>query len=174
MKIEEIVSMETDYKPVVRLHKEGIFYIAYEQSCYAFYQYIKPFKVKNRYVKKLSKNIVSLGFPVASAKNLLAGRKIIEERDKMLIVQLDVHELFEQENFERWKSKMTISVLPSENVYKPDSSELIKPDVVSDNDTNVMHDVLTRIRQFPIENKTPMDCMIFVSELKKRCCSINC
>ena len=53
MKIDEIVSMESDYMPVIRLHKEGIFYVAYEQSCYAFYQYIKPFKVKSRYIKEV-------------------------------------------------------------------------------------------------------------------------
>ena len=71
-----IIEWEKCDKGVIYLYEEGIFYVAYEQSCYAFHKYIRQFKVKKRFVKKVGQDVVSLGFPVSSAEKLLEGRVV--------------------------------------------------------------------------------------------------
>ena len=56
--IQSVLETERIGMREILLHREGAFYIAYEFSCYAFYTFIKPFKVKVKYVKKVSRDIV--------------------------------------------------------------------------------------------------------------------
>ncbi|MDR0334140.1 MAG: hypothetical protein LBI15_11865 [Dysgonamonadaceae bacterium] len=50
----------------VNLYKEGIFWMAYEQSAYAVCQ-IKPYIARKKYVKAVSAEVVSVGFAFLGA-----------------------------------------------------------------------------------------------------------
>ena len=38
--------MEKAEKGLIFLYREGLFYVAYEQSCYAFHKFIRQFKAQ--------------------------------------------------------------------------------------------------------------------------------
>ncbi len=74
--VKSILSLEASNQYVIHLHKEGLFYVAYERSCYAFHRYIKPFKLAKRFVKSVGQEVVKLGFPVSSLEKLIGGKGI--------------------------------------------------------------------------------------------------
>ena len=61
MKIEEIVKTEDSQN--IYLHKEGLFWRAYEYSAYAFIKNIKQYNAKKKFIKKVGSEIVFNGFP---------------------------------------------------------------------------------------------------------------
>jgi hypothetical protein len=63
MSIQKIITIEDRNTGEIHLHKEGIFWKAYQQSAYLFTQEVKIFKTSKRIVKSLSREIISLGFP---------------------------------------------------------------------------------------------------------------
>jgi hypothetical protein len=54
----------------VNIYKEGVFWIAYEQSAYYFYVQ-KGYKPTKKFIKCIGQEVVSIGFP----ENALAGAK---------------------------------------------------------------------------------------------------
>ena len=92
---------------MIRLYRAGIFYVAYEQSCYAFHKYIRQFKVKKKLVKKISSEIVSLGFPVSSEEKLLIGRTVAPF-ESGIAVRLNAYETIDNDEFLTWKTAMAI------------------------------------------------------------------
>lgn len=77
--IKEKLEMETAKKDnEVILHREGVFYIAYEHSAWLFSVSLHSFKVKKTYVKCVARDIVSVGFPMASLNRLADGCRVID------------------------------------------------------------------------------------------------
>jgi len=50
MSIQEITTIEDQNTGEIRLHKEGIFWKAYQQSAYLFTREVKVFKVYRKWV----------------------------------------------------------------------------------------------------------------------------
>lgn len=64
MSIHEIVSIEDRNTGEIHLHKEGLFWKAYQQSAYLFTREVKAFKASKKRVKAVGgQEVVSLGFP---------------------------------------------------------------------------------------------------------------
>lgn len=102
--IKEKLRLETE-KPLntVILHREGIFYIAYEHSAWLFSVAVHTFKVKKQYVKCVAQDVVSIGFPMNSLEKLAAGRSFTVENGVVhLVVAQD--ENSGNGSFEEWKS----------------------------------------------------------------------
>ena len=57
MKISEIVKREENNKDII-LHKEGMFWRAYEYSAYTFVKNIKQYNAKKKFIKKVNSDIV--------------------------------------------------------------------------------------------------------------------
>lgn len=91
-----------------------------------------------------------MGFPKSSLEKW-AGGKRIETHDDYLTIILDDSEILEytDEKFHKWKKGSG-----NNDVRK------------GENDNNEFEEIHGRILSFPIENKTPMECMMFLSELK--------
>ena len=60
MKISQIVEKE-DKNDAIVLHREGIFYRAYEVSAYRFVSDVKDYLPKVRYYKNIRKNVAFIG-----------------------------------------------------------------------------------------------------------------
>ena len=143
---------------MIHLHKEGLFYVAYERSCYAFHRYIKPFKLSKRYVKSAGQEVVKLGFPSSGLEKLMEGRIYEHITDKRVAVTLKEEETIDETAFSEWKKNIemqppkitTVSAPQLQDAHKFESDRLIR-----------------MILTFPLESRTPMDCMNFVSELKR-------
>ena len=139
--INEILENESQNNgSFILLYPEGMFYKAYERSAWLACMYLGNLLVKKRYIKKVQQDVVSVGFPKSSIEKWAGGRKI-RTMDNYVMIILDDSEIQEYSNeiFHKWKD--------------------------SGNESEEIYD---RILSFPIENKTPMECMIFLSELKEK------
>jgi hypothetical protein len=79
MGISEIAKQEKINAGQIWLYKEGIFWRAYEVSAYLFSCNIKKYTVKQKFIKKIDREIVFLGFPDT------LGEKIKNETTDLLM-----------------------------------------------------------------------------------------
>ena len=146
MTISEIISLEKSKKPdEILLHLEGIFLRAYEQSAWLFYHCIKQFEVKKKFVKAAGSDIVYLGFPESSVQK----PEPYGDYDKTFV--LKVENFAGLPDFESWKEGIEATSMPA---VEPAAQDIYK--VLAD-----------KIISFPIESKTPVECMLFLAEIKK-------
>lgn len=134
-----------------------MFWKAYERSAYLFLQKTKmDYKVKCRMVKSLGTTVCSIGFPDTALHQLFSGAELTALPNDM----------------EAGKDSRTLCV----DAAGVDTSglsawmEQVKNETASSKtDTMAAAEIWERIVDFDIANATPMDCLLFVSELKHRC-----
>lgn len=130
----------------VLLFEEGVFFKAYERSAWLFYHCVKPYLLKKRFVKAVGQEIVYLGFPISASEDLPQYNGL----DKVRI--LNVEQMCDMPDYVVWKDSV-----PLENTESPK----IK------GEGNALSDLSKKILNFPIESKTPVECMVFLAEIKK-------
>ncbi len=150
-RIQSIVSLENPDNTAIRLYEEGLFYKAYEYSAYLFVKHIKSYQVRKKFYKNIAQEVVAIGFPKNSFETVVPKKIAIEEEGKVKILQLNA--TVATDEYKQWK----------ENIPLGNSKTAVK-EVFTDNEKCV----LDLIRNFRIENKTPMECMLFVSEIKTK------
>ena len=75
MKISEVIRLEKDNKLII-LHKEGVFWRAYEYSAFCFVTLINNYNVLHKYFKNIGQDVVYIGFPQSVfSKNELVCRE---------------------------------------------------------------------------------------------------
>lgn len=160
MTIKEKLVLETT-KPgnEIILHREGVFYIAYERSAWLFSMAVHTFKVKKMYVKCVAQDVVSIGFPMAALERYVAGCKV-DEGDGVVRLSLPGDKMPLVDDFEQWKER--------QQYIAPKQKSEIANDDVAENDTP-FSEIVKRIKDFPIECKTPVECMLFLIEMKNCC-----
>ena len=156
MTIKEKLTLETA-KPdnEIILHREGVFYIAYEHSAWLFSVVLHCFKVKKVYVKCVAQDVVSIGFPMASLERYVAGCKV-NEGEGCVKLSLPADKIPLLDDFEQWKECQQ---------YVPPKLPETACDDVAENDIP-MSDIIKKIKDFPIECKTPVECMLFLIQIK--------
>ena len=154
----------------IKLYKEGNFWRAYEWSAYLCEFFPNGLsesdKLKPTYkdVKGTDNGLIFVGLPTSSFKKFFPS---IENKeffnDKNEVKFIDVSKEFEKIAFDdigsllnEWKKK-----------YKTNPSESAKS---SSNNfkCNNTTDVIQCLKMFPIESKTPIECLLFLSDLKKK------
>jgi len=132
------------------IYKEGIFWVAYEQSAYFIAQH-KGYKPTKRYYKNIKQSVVSVGFPkIDRLLDELMQNNCISEVTKLdTTVEILLKEHINSADFELWK----------ENLFE--NTDLKSNQKASINDL---------VKAFPLAHKTPMDAFLFIKELQK---SIN-
>lgn len=160
MTIKEKLALETT-KPgnEIILHREGVFYIAYERSAWLFFMAVHTFKVKKMYVKCVAQDVVSIGFPMTALERYVTGCKV-DEGSGGVRLSLPGDKIPLVDDFEQWKGCQQYAT-PKQK------SETANDDV--DEKDIPMSDIIKRIKDFPIECKTPVECMLFLIELKNSC-----
>jgi len=143
MKIADILILENKYPNAIILHKEGLFWRAYEKSAFLFTQNIKAFKLTKKYIKNVKTNIVYLGFPENSLVKILEyiGKKEIIKQEKYFVISK--YEI-NKNNFTDWKNSIDITI-----------TKTLSSTTISE-----------KIRNYPIIAKTPIECQQFLIELQ--------
>lgn len=159
--LSSILSTESSNTHTLYFYREGVFYKAYERSAYLFVKYVRPFQVKKRLVKSVKQEVVSVGFPTNSLPNYFSADKIKEKEN---VAEIDLEKDIDIHEFELWKAEIPI--------YQEGSSmsgQSTMSRETNDPQHNKSSDIETimKIKMFPIEGKTPLECMLFLSELKK-------
>ena len=143
----------------IRLYAEGIFLKAYERSAWVACRVLHPFMVKKRAVRKVGQEVTSIGFPKTSLAKWAAGRRVESVDDNSVVIYLHEEEAvpLTVEEFEAWKAG--IDLVAKETVEEP-----VQPMAAAD---SAEAEVCRAIRNFPVESKSPLECMLFVAELKR-------
>ena len=167
MTVKEIIQIENGNRNTIILLREGIFWRAYEKSAYAFSIQVHPYKPTRKWVIAVKQDVVSLGFPVSAAENVLNGCKVLMRQESRLVLAASP---IDPDGFEVWKQTVPRSLPPAVVVPEPAASSAA-PSVVSSAVSAVgqcCDGLADCIRRFNIESKTPVDCMLFLMELKRK------
>lgn len=166
LEIEQQRTTDTENRQV-HLFQEGTFYRAYERSAWLVITYISPLKPTRRNVKGQDESIVFCGFPLTSlSKYTPDGCAAIVQEDKSVTFSLPetlypqiVSAGAEQERFNNWKQSVPLS----ESKKDAHKESIIDAARAPMRLTEIMQQILA----FPIEQKTPMEAMLFLSEIKQ-------
>ncbi|MCQ2300856.1 MAG: hypothetical protein MJZ81_12130 [Bacteroidales bacterium] len=153
---------------VVNLFQEGTFYRAYEWSAWLCFRYIRQFKPTHRLIKDSEDSIVFVGFPVTSLQKYTPqDAEVSFNGDKSVIIRLPQSLLEESggaetmaEEFANWKRSVPLT----ESSKKKLEEQRLYPDGAPMKLTDIVHGILS----YPVEQRTPMECMMFLAELKQQ------
>ena len=134
----------------VRFYKEGVFWIAYEHS--AYYVWLqKAYKPTRKYVKCVGSDVVSIGFP-DNALNIFEEKGASRLPDNANVCVLTPDSPVDEQSFAEWRKAIPLQ----------EASARTKPEEASAPAT----DIVELLKQFPLDRKTPIECMQFLSEIK--------
>ena len=117
--------------------------------------------------------MVFIGFPQTSlSKYLPEGAQVSMNDDKSVTIALlpeSITGLDDAESFAKafadWKNSVPLAA-PKKESLKDELKNL------NDMQPHRMSDIMLRIIAFPIEQKTPMECMNFIAEIKQQIASL--
>jgi len=155
------LSQESKNTDRIYLYREGVFYKAYERSAYLFVKHIKPFMVKKRLVKSVRREVVSIGFPTNSLYNYFSKEQV-REFENVATVELD--KKIDLVEFEQWRENIRLI----EDTPQNPSGQMQKASAAEEPIPAAEKNIVMQIKMFPIEAKTPLDCMMFLSNIKKQ------
>lgn len=150
---QEILEREDATSKSIYLYKEGMFWKAYEYSAYRFVFSVMKCKPKKQHFKGTSQEMVHIGFPFSTLDTHKDAFRLISKNDFSCVIE--PIEFLPQMSFKEWKGSITLTS-NTQNV----------PPSASKHNINFEY-VANKIRNFNIESKTPMDCMMFLVSLKK-------
>tara|TARA_R110000737_G_scaffold352539_2_gene398962 strand:- start:445 stop:918 length:474 start_codon:yes stop_codon:yes gene_type:complete len=152
MKISEIVSLEQDNNSII-LHKDGIFWRAYELSAYRFVTSIKEYNVLCKFYKNIKQDVVYMGFPISYMDTIAELCRVkgysIEQRVNSIYVACHT----DMVGYEDWKINIVQTETKSEI---EDSRDMNKNEILSD------------IIAYPLATKTPMEAQQFLYDIQLR------
>ncbi|MBO7567376.1 MAG: hypothetical protein J6T60_09830 [Bacteroidales bacterium] len=157
-----------------RLYREGTFLRAYEFSAWLFVKFVHDFKVSKRNVKGLEQPLVMIGFPIKSIdKYTPEGADVSPETDGCITVTIsqmmlpddaDINALVSE--YSEWKE-----TIPLTESKKHDAAVETQHGSFSQSPTTITG-VMRRILEYPIEQKSPIECMTFLSDVKRQLASL--
>ena len=167
------------------LYRDGSFLRAYEWSAWLFVKYINDFKVSNRMVKSLGQPLAMIGFPPASLDKFIPeGAQTTPMQDGSIVIELppslipddaDINALLVE--YEAWKSSLPVAEGKSAKKDR-DTNPFDNATTVETVCTPSLHrpvtltGIMQQILAYPLEQKTPMDNMIFISDIKRQLLSL--
>ncbi len=154
MTIQEKIA-EKDRK-IIRLYKEGVFWIAYESDAYVVSQ-VKVLKPTKKYVKAVQQEVVSVGFPHSSLESILQYFEVKEHNETF--IEAECVEPVDMFAFETWKNQLQLQLKTTT------AAQSVAPK--TDNTGQLLFE---RVRSFKLYTASPMDCMRFIEELQSEFC----
>lgn len=137
----------------IYLYREGGFWKAYERSAYMFYRHIRKYLVQKKYVKSVDSYVVYLGFPDSKVSDLTRDYTVTVPDEKQLVVSSG-HSVDPSE-FDTWKALIEMK-------HEEPKTVASASEPAGDAEREAIH----RIRNFMLESANPIECLIFVKELK--------
>ena len=149
--VEIFNSEKSNFNRII-LYKEGLFWRAYEKSAYAFIHQIHSYSPIQKFIKIVGDNVVNIGFPISAFDKFKDKVSIEQESEKQLIIS---SKPIDNNSFLEWKNSVEFKI------------KLIKPEECSHIVEPPQPTIENMIRRFSVENKSPLECMMFVVDLKK-------
>lgn len=169
-KLKEILDVESQRSSLeqcrmIHLFVEGTFYRAYEWSSWLCVRYIQSFKATKRKFKNEDASVVFVGFPVSSLSKYSPEGAITTTTDDSKVELLLPESVFQgvtdiaelQADFENWKGSVPLAESSKKEVAA--GTVTARPSRLTD----VMHSILA----YPIEQKSPLESMQFLADIKR-------
>ena len=153
MGVKEKIVQELNNENSIYLLKEGIFWRAYNQSAMRLVNNLKSLKIIRKYIKKAGQEIFYCGFPESSLDNIRKkaiekGFQITEINDKKIVIS----GVSAEEDYKNWiKNQPACLNEPAVQYAK----------------RNAPDNIIQQIQQYPLENATPLETMLFIQKLKQ-------
>ena len=155
MTIKKILLTEESNINSIYLYREGMFYKAYERSAYAFINNVKKYTPIKKYIKIVQSEVTSIGFPCAVFDKLTQRFEILRSEAGLIVIKsVNIN----SENFLNWKYNITLTSTEQKSICS------VEP---QNTDTTIKDKISDLIREFPLEAKSMLECMTFISELKR-------
>ena len=174
--LQEIIEIEkqradAEHARTLFFYMEGSFYRAYEWSAWLWCRKIRDFSPTHRKVKSIEQTIIHIGCPVSSFfKHLPEGATHTVATDGSVTLQLpetmfpegiDVQAM--EAEFLQWKQSVPVA-----ESAKKRQSEALRD--LNDGGATIQPVSLTAVMQqilsFPIEKKSMIECVSFLSDIK--------
>lgn len=153
MTTKEIITSEEGNLEEIRLHREGIFWRAYERSAFMLTTQVRQLKVLTRTVKAAGNATVAyVGFPTASYHSFAAGLEELSKSEEQVVLRGKCR--IDEADYQKWKTSLAAPTAC--NAPHGDDTPLSRNDIIA-----------ARVLAFDLANHTPMDCMMFISELQR-------
>lgn len=165
---------EPDSWRTIFLHKDGKFYRAYQASAWLYSRAINEYKVTHRRFKSVDESVLFVGFPVESLMKWIPEEVQVDFTDEQLLrLVLPEERLAElcaeaespKVAYEAWKGQHPITKEAQPPVedggrreHKMSESRRAHPS---------MFGLMQQILSFPIESKSPIECMLFLADVRK-------
>ena len=175
-KLKEILDAESqrgtlEQCRLIRLYPEGTFLRAYEWSAWLCFRYVQEFKATKRRFKSEDVAVVFIGFPVTSlerytpegAEVTTAGDKSVEMLlpERVLQDVTDVSRL--GADFENWKDSVPLT----ESSKRDARADAAGPAGTCTWRPGRLTDIMHRILAYPVEQKSPLESMQFLADVKR-------
>lgn len=148
-----ILEREELSEPCIYLYREGIFWKAYQYSAYRVIRRHANLKLKKKFIKAVSCEVVSLGFPTATLERIFDKKEVEMLSEKLICIRDSV---FDRQAYEQWFGAIPLTGQPENDRNRTELNLFKIPEMI-----------LKRIKEFRIEESTPMDCMNFLVSVRK-------
>jgi hypothetical protein len=138
----------------LHLFKEGVFWVAYEQNAYFIWS-MKGYKPNKKYIKSIQQEIVSVGFPERALQSQFIELQVENATEYLSEnhILITLGNQIDQNEFQEWKNSIQNAV--------PTDAVSVHHKFLPNNQS-----ISEQILQFDLSNATPIDCMIFINQLK--------
>ena len=160
MKLDKIMTREDSNETHIVLYRQGLFIRAYERSAYHLSS-LCAFKVINKYVKYLKRDVVYSGFPESSLDRikLTANSEgwVMSTHSEGVCFSKAVPDLMPDleafsVQFEQWRQQYLVPLLPVDKGISARQAEKY---------------VMKKLKNFPVERKTPFEALQLIMGVKK-------
>lgn len=172
-KLKDILDVEAQRSSLeqvrlIHLYAEGTFYRAYEWSAWLCVRYIQDFKPTKRKFKNEDAAVVFVGFPLASLSKYTPDGAQVSVADDKNVELLLPESIFQEQpdvtqlcqDFDNWKGSVPLTEASKKDVpVGAGGGSGQRPSRLTD----VMHSILA----YPIEQRSPMECMQFLADIKR-------
>lgn len=193
--LKDIVEIEKNRDDLAKcrtawLYRDGSFLRAYEWSAWLFVKYINDFKVSNRQVKSLGQVLAMIGFPPASMEKFTPeGAQVSPQQDGSIVVELPSSLIPEDTDiqilaaeYEEWKNSLPVAEskiakkerdAPSGDASTVGTWSAASPhQCQTQPQPTTLTGIMQQILAYPLEQKSPVENMMFLSEIKLQLSSL--
>lgn len=178
-KIKDILAIESQRTTaeqcrIVYLFQEGTFYRAYEWSAWLCVRYIQQFKTTKRMFKNEEASLVFVGFPVTSLeKYTIEGAQVAfgEEKNVSMLLpealfpaSVDPQTLAEE--YGNWKQSVPLTENSKKELMEAERGVSMTGRPIR------LTEVFQKILSYPIEQRSPMESMAFLADIKREIAEI--
>ncbi|MDO4191606.1 MAG: hypothetical protein Q4D14_08020 [Bacteroidales bacterium] len=180
VKAQNLFDLETkrqvndDSYRIIHLLPEGKFYHAYEWSAWLCVRYVNEFKAIRKPVKNSNETLVYIGFPQTSLEKFTPEGSSVDYDENGNVTMKLAEDLVAQpdditvlqSDFSNWKQSVPLKSVANDADANPTLKgvETSRPLHITD--------ILRSVMTYPIEQKSPMECMAFLAKLKQQISAI--